>query len=257
MAVTDPDAHRYQRASMFIVPVDTPGVQIVRDVPTMEHPSERYGAYGGHAEIVYEDVRVPPEALLGARGAGFLIAQQRLGPGRIHHCMRWLGVSRRAFDMLCERALSRYSHGSLLGRQADGAELDRRLGRADAGGAADDAARGLEDGHRGRVGRAAGHRADQVLRRAGAARRGRPRAPGCTARSATRPTSRSRQMYRFARAARLYDGPDEVHRQSVARQILRGYEAPADGVPTEHVPTRREAARARFADLLEAVTSND
>ncbi|NUT55579.1 MAG: acyl-CoA dehydrogenase, partial [Thermoleophilia bacterium] len=64
-------------------------------------------------------------------------------------------------------------------------------------------------------------------------------------------------MYRFARAARIYDGPDEVHRQSVARRILRGYEAPPDGVPTEHVPTRREAARARFADLLEAVTSND
>ncbi len=114
MAVTDPEAHRYQRASMFIVPVDTPGVRILRDVPTMEHPYERYGAYGGHAEILYEDVRVPKDALLGARGAGFLIAQQRLGPGRIHHCMRWLGVSRRAFDMLCERALSRYSHGSLL-----------------------------------------------------------------------------------------------------------------------------------------------
>jgi acyl-CoA dehydrogenase len=65
------------------------------------------------------------------------------------------------------------------------------------------------------------------------------------------------QMYRFARAARLYDGPDEVHRQSVARQILRGYEAPEDGVPSEHVPTRREAARERFAHLLEAVTSND
>jgi acyl-CoA dehydrogenase len=64
-------------------------------------------------------------------------------------------------------------------------------------------------------------------------------------------------MYRFARAARLYDGPDEVHRQSVARQILRGYEAPADGVPTQHLPTRREAAQRRFADLLEAVTSND
>jgi acyl-CoA dehydrogenase len=64
-------------------------------------------------------------------------------------------------------------------------------------------------------------------------------------------------MYRFARAARIYDGPDEVHRQSVARQILRGYEAPEDGTPTEHVPTRREAARERFADLLEAVTSND
>ena len=65
------------------------------------------------------------------------------------------------------------------------------------------------------------------------------------------------QMYRFARAARLYDGPDEVHRQSVARQILRGYEAPADGVPSEHVPTRREAARRKFADLLDAVTAND
>ena len=64
-------------------------------------------------------------------------------------------------------------------------------------------------------------------------------------------------MYRFARAARIYDGPDEVHRQSVARQILRGYEPPEDGVPSEHVPTRREAARERFADLLEAVTSND
>jgi len=65
------------------------------------------------------------------------------------------------------------------------------------------------------------------------------------------------QMYRFARAARLYDGPDEVHRQSVARQILRGYEAPEDGVPSQHVPTRQAAARERFADLLEAVTSND
>ena len=92
MAVTDPDAQRYQRASMFIVPADTPGVTIVRDVPTMEHPFERGDAYGGHAEIRYEDVRVGSDALLGARGAGFLIAQQRLGPGRIHHCMRWLGV---------------------------------------------------------------------------------------------------------------------------------------------------------------------
>ena len=65
------------------------------------------------------------------------------------------------------------------------------------------------------------------------------------------------QMYRFARAARIYDGPDEVHRQSVARQVLAGYEAPPDGVPTEHLPTRREQARERFADLLEAVTAND
>ena len=104
MAVTDPEAQKYQRASMLIVPADTPGVNILRDIPTMEHPYEHYGRYGGHSEIVYEDVRVPADALLGPRGAGFLIAQQRLGPGRIHHCMRWLGVSKRAFDMLCERA---------------------------------------------------------------------------------------------------------------------------------------------------------
>jgi acyl-CoA dehydrogenase len=64
-------------------------------------------------------------------------------------------------------------------------------------------------------------------------------------------------MYRYARGARFYDGPDEVHRASVARQILRGYEAPADGVPSEHVPTRREAAREKFASLLETVTAND
>ena len=89
---------------MFIVPADTPGVSILRDVATMEHPRRALRPHGGHAEILYEDVRVPRESLLGARGAGFLIAQQRLGPGRIHHCMRWLGVSRRAFDMLCERA---------------------------------------------------------------------------------------------------------------------------------------------------------
>src|SRR4051794_11343316 len=114
MAVTDPDARPHQRASMFLVDVDTPGVQIVRDVATMEHPIEHFGRYGGHAEILYENVRVPADALLGGLGEGFLIAQHRLGPGRIHHCMRWLGVSRRAYDMLCERAVSRYAFGSVL-----------------------------------------------------------------------------------------------------------------------------------------------
>ncbi|MBV9311009.1 MAG: acyl-CoA dehydrogenase family protein, partial [Solirubrobacterales bacterium] len=92
MAVTDPEARAHQRASMFIVDVDTPGVNIIRDVATMEHPYDSFGRYGNHAEIRYEDVRLPAEALLGAQGAGFLISQQRLYPGRIHHCMRWLGV---------------------------------------------------------------------------------------------------------------------------------------------------------------------
>jgi acyl-CoA dehydrogenase len=256
MAVTDPEAHRYQRASMFIVPVDTPGVRVLRDVPTMEHPYERFGEYGGHAEILYEDVRVPKDALLGARGAGFLIAQQRLGPGRIHHCMRWLGVSKRAFDMLCERALTRYAHGSLLAEKqtvqnwiADSAaEMHaarlmtlHAAWKMDAEGAS--AARkeiALIKFYGAKV-------LHDVVDRA-------LQAHGSLGYSTDLPLE---QMYRFARAARLYDGPDEVHRQSVARQILRGYEAPEDGVPSEHVPTRREAARARFADLLEAVTSND
>src|SRR3954465_1170521 len=115
MVVTDPEARPHQRASMIIVPADTPGVNIVRDIGTMEHPvTNSFGKLGNHAEIYYEDVRVPAENLLGERGAGFLIAQQRLGPGRIHHCMRWLGVSRRAFDMLCERSLYREARGGPL-----------------------------------------------------------------------------------------------------------------------------------------------
>jgi acyl-CoA dehydrogenase len=256
MAVTDPDAHRYQRASMFIVPVDTPGVRILRDVPTMEHPYERFGAYGGHAEIEYENVRVPRDALLGARGAGFLIAQQRLGPGRIHHCMRWLGVSRRAFDMLCERALSRYSHGSLL---ADKQTVQNWI----ADSAAEMHAARLMTLHAAwkmdSEGAAAARQEIALIKFFGAkvlhdvVDRA-LQAHGSLGYSTDLPLE---QMYRFARAARLYDGPDEVHRQSVARQILRGYEAPEDGVPSQHVPTRRAAARERFADLLEAVTSND
>ena len=257
MAVTDPEAHKYQRASMLLVPSDTPGVTFVRDVPTMEHPtSHHYGRIGGHAEILYEDVRGPKEALLGARGAGFLIAQQRLGPGRIHHCMRWLGVSRRAFDMLCERSLTRYAHGSLLSEKqtvqnwiADSAAQMQaaRLMTLHAAWKMD-----TEGASAARQEIAlikffgAGVMHDVVDRAL--------QIHGSLGYSTDLPLE---AMYRFARAARLYDGPDEVHRQSVARQILRGYEAPADGVPSEHVPTRQEAARARFADLLETVTSND
>src|SRR3954454_4920857 len=101
MAVTEPDARPHQRATMFLVEADAPGVTILRDVPTMEHPWEAYGQLGGHAEIVYEDVRVPAAHRLGGEGEGFLIAQQRLYPGRIHHCMRWLSVARRGVGMRC------------------------------------------------------------------------------------------------------------------------------------------------------------
>jgi acyl-CoA dehydrogenase len=256
MAVSEPEAHKYARASMFIVPTSTPGLHILRDVPTMEHPQEEYGRYGGHSEIVYENVRIPEENLLGARGAGFLIAQQRLGPGRIHHCMRWLGVSRRAFDMLCERAVSRTAHGSLLADKGtvqnwvadSAAEMQAarlmtlhaawKMDTEGASAARQDIA--LIKFYGARVLHDVVDRALQLH--------------GSLGFSTDLPLE---QMYRFARAARIYDGPDEVHRQSVARRILRGYEAPAGGVPTEHVPSRREEARQRFAHLLEAVTSND
>jgi len=256
MAVTDPQARAHQRASMFIVPADTPGVEIVRDVPTMEHPQQEFGRYGGHAEIWYRDVRLGPEALLGARGAGFLISQQRLYPGRIHHCMRWLGVAARAFDMLCERSLSRYAHGSLLSEKetvqnwiADSAaQLQAaRLMTLHAAWRMDT------------EGVMAARRDISLIKffGAGVLHDVVDRAlqvHGSLGYSTDLPLE---AMYRYARAARFYDGPDEVHRASVARQILRGYEAPADGVPSEHLPTRREAARRRFADLLETVSSND
>jgi acyl-CoA dehydrogenase len=256
MAVTDPDARPHQRASMFVVDVDTPGVNIVRDVATMEHPNESFGRYGNHAEILYEDVRIPAGALLGAEGAGFLIAQQRLYPGRIHHCMRWLGVARRAFDMLCERSLTRYAAGSLLSEKqtvqnwiADSsAEMQAaRLMTLHAAWKMDTegvAAARKEIALIKFYGAGVLHNVvDRALQ-----------AHGSLGYSTDMPLE---AMYRYARAARFYDGPDEVHRASVARQVLRGYEPPADGVPTEHIPTRREAAREQFAHLLDAVTAND
>jgi acyl-CoA dehydrogenase len=256
MAVTDPDARPHQRASMFIVPVDTPGVRILRDVPTMEHPEPRWAQMGGHAEVLYEGVRVGADALLGPRGAGFLIAQQRLGPGRIHHCMRWLGVARRAFDMLCERATYRYAFGSTLAEK-------QTVQNWIADSAAEMQAARLMTLHAAWVmdtqGATAARQEIALIKFFGAkvlhdvVDRA-LQAHGSLGYSTDLPLE---QMYRFARAARIYDGPDEVHRQSVARQILRGYEAPADGVPSEHVPTRRAAARERFADLLDAVTAND
>ena len=256
MAVTDPEAGPHRRASMFVVPADTPGVRIVRDVATMEQPAEHFGRIGGHAEIVYEDVRVPKDALLGARGAGFEIAQQRLGPGRIHHCMRWLGVSRRAFDMLCERALSRYAHGSAL---ADKQTVQNWI--ADSA-AQMQAARLMTLHAAWRIdteGAAAARQEIALIKFYGAGVLHDVvdralQAHGALGYSTDLPLE---AMYRHARAARIYDGPDEVHRQAVARRILRGYAAPADGVPSEHVPARRAAARERFASLLEAVTSND
>src|SRR4051812_31946966 len=221
MAVTDPEARPHQRATMFVVPADTPGVQVVRDVATMEHPWESFGKLGGHAEIVYDDVRIPAANRLGEEGTGFLIAQQRLYPGRIHHCMRWLGVARRAFDMLCERATYRYAHGAVLGEHetvqnwiADSAaQMDAsRLMTLHAAWKMDT------------QGVMAAGREIALIKFSGA---GVPHDVADRARQphgplASRPALPLEPMSRSARAARFYAGPDEVHRQSVARQILRG-----------------------------------
>lgn len=109
MVVTDPEAVRHQRATMILVPMDTPGFNVLRSLPVFDHHGE-----GGHAEIVYDDVRVPVTNRLGEEGSGFAIAQARLGPGRIHHCMRSIGGAERAFELMCERANSRYAFGSKL-----------------------------------------------------------------------------------------------------------------------------------------------
>jgi acyl-CoA dehydrogenase len=254
MAVTNPDVHPYQGISMILVPIDTPGVDVVRDIPTMEDPVLRSGRhFGGHSEVIYRDVRVPVANLLGREGEGFALAQKRLGPGRIHHCMRWLGQSRRAFDMLCERAVSRHAFGSALAEKqtvqnwvADSlAEMTAaRLMTLYAAWKMDQVG---ADAARVEIAMIKYYGAQvlyNVIDRA-------IQIHGSLGFSCDLPLE---FMYRTARAARIYDGPDEVHRMTVARRTLRNY-TPTE-VPTEHVPTRRAAAEARFADLLEEFSAN-
>jgi acyl-CoA dehydrogenase len=252
MAVTDLDAAPHKRASMFIVPVASPGVEIVRDVGTMEHPKTRFGMLGGHTDIVYDDVRVGRDALLGEEGDGFVIAQHRLVPGRIHHCMRWLGVAQRAFDMLCERSLYRPVRGGLLREKqtiqnwiADSSIQIQaaRLMTLHAAWKIDTQGSSAARVDVSRIKVFGAQMLYDVIERS-------LQAHGGLGFSTDMPLE---AMYRFARHARLVDGADEVHRESIARQILKGYEAPEDGVPTEYVPARRELARLKFAALLESV----
>jgi len=249
MAVTNPDVHPYQGSSMIIVPVTTPGVTVLRDVASMDDPVVDYGKFGNHAEILYEEVRVPAANLIGREGDGFLLAQARLGPGRIHHCMRWLGQSKRAFDMMCERAVSRYTHGSLLAEKqtiqnwiADSkAEMHAaRLMTLHAAWKMD------------QVGASAARDEIAMIKYYGATVLYNVidralQVHGSLGYSADMPLE---AMYRAARAARIYDGPDEVHRQTVARRVLKDYTATT--TPTEHIPSRERAAREKFAALLES-----
>ncbi|OYD68332.1 acyl-CoA dehydrogenase family protein [Rhodococcus sp. OK302] len=212
-ARTEPESTpRHSRISAIIVPTDTPGFEIVRSIPTMGHdPSDHY-------EVRLTDVRVPAANLLGERGKGFVVAQDRLGPGRIFHCMRWLGQAQRAFELMCERANTRYVHGSLL---AEKGEIHRYIAESAAQIQAArlmtlDAARVMDSGEDARIqiglvkfwGARMLH---DVIDRA-------IQVHGALGLTADTPLER---MYRQARYARVYDGPDEVHRMSTARRLLR------------------------------------
>ena len=205
-----PDHSAY---TMILVPTDTPGYNILRDVRVM-------GQYDGHYEVDYEDVRVPKDNLLGPRGQGFKIAQDRLGPGRIFHCMRWLGQAQRAFDLLCERANSRVAFGKNL---AEHQQIQKFVFDSAAEIQASrlltlHAAQKIDQGDEARVeiglikvyGAKMLHNViDRAIQVHGAL-------------GITEDTPLER-MYRHARFARLYDGADEVHVQNTGSRILRRY----------------------------------
>jgi acyl-CoA dehydrogenase len=257
MVVTDPDGPPRSRASMMLVPTDAPGLEILRDVPTMEDPVGERGRFRaggfGHAEIAYEGVFVPDEDVLGGIGEGFMLAQRRLGPGRIQHCMRWLGQSERAFEMMCERAVSRYAFGGKLAEKGVVREWV-------ADSAAEMQAARLMTLHAAwKIDREGAKNARQEIGMikyfgAGVMFNVIDRAiqlHGGLGYSTDLPLE---SMYRNARAARIYDGADEVHRDNVARRILAGYED--HEVPSEHMPTRRAAAVEKFAELVDLASLN-
>jgi acyl-CoA dehydrogenase len=218
MAVTDPDGEQHRRASQIIVPADTPGVEIGRPTRVLGHAGSGWST---HCEVWYRGVRVPVENVLGDPGDGFRIAQKRLGPGRIHHVMRWLGQMQRAFELLCSYALEREAFGSRL---ADKQTVQNWI----ADSAAEihacrlmtlDAARKIDEGDEARVevsvikyyaARVLHDVIDRAIQVHGA-------------RGLTDETPLA-EMYANARAARIYDGPDEVHRMVVSRRILKEFE---------------------------------
>ena len=219
MCKTEFDSSSHGSFSMIIVPTDNPGYKIIRETPVL-------GINGGHYEVEYDNVEVPEENLLGPRGHGFLIAQKRLGPGRIFHCMRWLGQAQRAFDLMASRMHHRETFGTPLAEKQllqkfvfDSAceiQASRQLTL--------DAAKRIDQGDDARieiglikvVGAKMLHNViDRAIQVYGA-------------KGLTDDTPLS-LMYRHAREARIYDGPDEVHIQSVAKRILKHYENNGSG----------------------------
>ena len=222
MVVTDPDGDPHRRASMILVPTDTPGYELVRRVPVMGHEGRGWGT---HCETRFTGVRVPVSNTLGEPGDGFRIAQKRLGPGRIHHVMRWLGQMERAFELLCSYSLERKAFGGPLAEK-------QTVQNWFAESAADiqacrlmtlQAAHRLDDGDEARVeislikffaARVLGEVIDRAIQVHGGL-------------GLTEDTPLA-LMWRMARGGRIYDGPDEVHKAVVARRILRSF-AEGDG----------------------------
>ena len=256
MAVTDPDAPPHRRASMFVVPKDTPGMRIVRSPGTMSHPDRhpKKGRGGSHCEVYYEGARIPLDHLIGQPGQGFQLAQTRLGGGRIHHAMRLLGQTERAFDMMIERAASRESHGRLLrdhqmvqdaiALSAIGIETQRLLTlkaawTIDRTGAANSRAEiAMIKYYGAKVALEVIDRSIQIH--------------GSLGYTTDLPLER---MYRMARALRIADGADEVHKVTIAKHFLRGVE-PVEGWPSEWLPAKREAAVAKFRHLVDLHVEN-
>jgi alkylation response protein AidB-like acyl-CoA dehydrogenase len=219
MAVTDPDAAPHRRASLLIVPTDTQGVEVVRRIAVFGHEGRGWNT---HCEVRFTDVRVPAANILGERGDGFTIAQKRLTPGRIHHAMRWLGQMQRAFDLMCSYSLTRSAFGGSL---ADKQTIQTWI--ADSA-AEITACRLMTLAAAGKVDRGEPARVEvsalkffaaqvlhDVIDRA-------VQTHGALGVSGDSPLA---AMYLGARFARIYDGPDEVHRMVVARRILERYRA--------------------------------
>jgi len=210
----------YLAFSMILVPTDTPGYEIVRETPVL-------GIRGGHCEVEYHDVRVPVTNLLGPRGHGFVIAQERLGPGRIFHCMRWLGQAQRAYELLCQRLNSRTAFGEpLAAKQLMQSHVFESYAEIQAARLLTlHAANAIDQGEQARIeigtvkvvgARMLHNVIDRAIQVYGAA-------------GLTDDTPLS-HMYRTARFARIYDGPDEVHIHTVARRILKEFRDGLDGM---------------------------
>jgi acyl-CoA dehydrogenase len=220
MVVTDPDAAPHKRASMILVPLDTPGFTGVRPVPVMGHDGGP-----GHWEVRYEDVRVPEENLLGQRGAGFSIAQDRLGPGRIHHCMRAIGSAERAFELMCRRANDREAFGGKLAEKQfvqdfiakSRIEIDAaRLMVLHAAWKMDTEGKRAARQEISMIKVVAAQMHQDVLDRA-------MQVHGALGMSDDVPLA---MMWRQGRWLRIADGPDEVHKMVIALRELNRFRAP-------------------------------